>query len=39
MARIELTRLSDDWFRHLETRRAAGADVVARWRTARGPDR
>jgi catechol 2,3-dioxygenase-like lactoylglutathione lyase family enzyme len=29
---VEFTELHDQWFEHLETRRAEGADVVARWR-------
>jgi predicted enzyme related to lactoylglutathione lyase len=32
---VELTELSDAWFEHLAARRAAGADVVERWRTVR----
>ncbi len=33
---IELTQLSDGWFIHLEGRRAAGLDVIARWKQSRG---
>jgi predicted enzyme related to lactoylglutathione lyase len=33
---IEFTELSDEWFRHLEALRARGADVLARWRAAKG---
>ena len=35
---VEFTELCDQWFQSLETRRAQGADVVARWRTAKGLD-
>lgn len=33
---LELTEMRDAWFEHLEARRAAGGDVVARWRAVRG---
>jgi hypothetical protein len=33
---IEFTELRDEWFQRIEARRAKGADVVARWRAARG---
>jgi RHS repeat-associated protein len=32
---IEFTQISDDWFRHIEKHRAAGSDVVGRWRASR----
>jgi hypothetical protein len=32
---VEFTELCDEWFKSLETKRARGADVVARWRTAK----
>ena len=32
---IELTHLSDRWFQHLESRKAAGHDVVAKWKEFR----
>ena len=31
---VELTQLTGDWYRHLEGRRNAGLDVVARWRSS-----
>jgi catechol 2,3-dioxygenase-like lactoylglutathione lyase family enzyme len=33
---IEFAQLCDAWFEHLDSRRAQGADVVARWRVAKG---
>ena len=30
---IEFTQLSDRWFKHLESRRKKGFDVVARWQS------
>ena len=32
---IEFTQLCDEWFKSLETSRASGSDVVARWRSRR----
>jgi catechol 2,3-dioxygenase-like lactoylglutathione lyase family enzyme len=32
---VEFTELRDEWFIGIEARRAAGADVVARWRVMR----
>lgn len=32
---IEFTQLRDEWFEHIEARRAEGADLLARWRAAR----
>lgn len=29
---VEFTKLCDDWFQHLQQRRADGIDVVARWK-------
>jgi predicted enzyme related to lactoylglutathione lyase len=34
---IEFTELCEQWFQYLAARRAQGADVVARWRAAKGP--
>jgi catechol 2,3-dioxygenase-like lactoylglutathione lyase family enzyme len=33
---VEFTELRDEWFEHLEARRAEGTDVVARWRAVKG---
>jgi predicted enzyme related to lactoylglutathione lyase len=33
---VEFTELRDEWFEQIAERRAAGADVVARWRSAKG---
>ena len=33
---VEFTELRDEWFEHLEARRAEGMDVVVRWRAVRG---
>ena len=32
---VEFTELRDEWFEQIEARRSAGADVVARWRSAK----
>jgi hypothetical protein len=32
----EFTQLSDEWFKHLETRRGHGDDIVTRWRKVKG---
>ena len=32
---VEFTELRDEWFEQIQARRAEGADVVARWRSAR----
>ena len=34
---IEFTQLSDRWFKYLEGRRAKGQDVIAQWKTHKGP--
>jgi catechol 2,3-dioxygenase-like lactoylglutathione lyase family enzyme len=33
---VEFTELRDEWFETVEARRSQGADLVARWRAARG---
>ena len=33
---VEFTQLSDRWFKHLESRRSKGHDVIAQWKTHQG---
>ena len=33
---IEFTQLSDRWFKHLESRRQKGVDVISRWKQPHG---
>jgi predicted enzyme related to lactoylglutathione lyase len=36
---IEFTQLRDEWFKSLDERKAAGLDVVSKWKAAKGANR